>query len=281
MRRLASLAAFILIAAGVWAYDFAAAGFTVVGTTTIDGRSYTLLRDASGATLPFSAEVEPTDARMVALASVLNAVHGWQSIKPAQIRAINFADGLEFIVMPGSFTNGGLDLVKALPAGIELFYRGGASYYDFKLKSETYVVRVRGLYTGEGDLVAHIVDAYRNPQTYAAAYDPVALLRRLLSLEAQAANDAAKIKILETRLAADDAIVASLQKRVARDETALMASLDGGVPIDPAAITRLVQLKEANPALGKVDAETQLSAEKLGLSPRQLDAAFLVLFGEH
>ncbi|HUW39691.1 MAG TPA: hypothetical protein VMV90_01675 [Rectinemataceae bacterium] len=279
MRRLAPFAAFILLAAGLWAFDFSAVGLSPAGTSVIDGRSFTRLTDPSGGTLFFASEVEPSDARVAALKAIVASIRSWKTVQPSQIRAINFADSLEVLVMPSSFKSGDLDLTRALPSGIHLFYNGGTTY-DFKVKSGQYIVRVRALYTGEDDLVAHAVDAYRNPQTYAAAYDPAALVKRLLAVESLAASEAGKIKALEARTAGDDTAIAALQKRVDRDETALMASLNGGTPVNPASIARLVELKRNDPSLGKASAATQLEADKLGLKPGELDIAFFVLFGE-
>ncbi|MDA8427398.1 MAG: hypothetical protein M0Z80_14825 [Treponema sp.] len=279
MRRLAPFAAFVLLAAGLWAQHFSAAGLSPAGTSVIDGRSYTKLTDPSGGAFFFSAEAEPSDARVTALKAIVASIRSWTTVQPSQIRAINFADSLEVLVMPSSFKSGDLDLTQALPSGIHLFYDGGTTY-DFKVKSGQYIVRIRGLYTGESDLVAHAVDAYKNPQTYAAAYDPVAILRRLLALESRTAGDAAKLQSLEARLSGDDAAIAALQKRAQRDETALMAALNGGKPINPASVARLSELKRGDPSLSKARAATQLEAGKLGLKPAELDIAFFVLFGE-
>jgi hypothetical protein len=265
MKRLAPFACLILLAASLFAYDFPSAGFAPSGTQSIDGRTYTKLTDPSGGVLLFASEAEPDDARMAALKSVAASLRSWKSMQPAQIRAINFANTLQVIVLPASFQSDGVDLAPAVPTGIQFFYNGTTTY-DFKVKSGQYIVRVRGLYTGEDDLLAQTLAAFKNPAAFAEAADPVALLKRIAALEARAAGDEARIKTLE--------------KRSEREETALMAALNGGTPVNPAAIARLSELRRNDPTLSKEKAAAQLGAENLVIKPSELDIAFFVLFGQ-
>jgi len=251
MGRFIALALFALAATGLWAYDFSAAGFSLSGSRDVEGRSFTVLTDATGGEILFAADAEPDDSRIAALRTIAASVRGWKSLQVAQIRALNLPDRLQVIVIPAQFRRDGVDLLPALPAGLQFIYDGG-TYYDFKVKSGQFVVRVRGLYIGEDGLAAAALSAFENPAAYGDSTDPAALLRRISDLEA----------------------------RPARDETALMAALNGGRPIDPAAIAKIQELKRANPSLDKASAAAQLKAQGLRFSSKELDTVFMVLFGE-
>ncbi len=265
MKRLAVLACFVLLAASLSAYDFSSAGLSPSGTKVIDGRTFTELTDASGGVILFAAETEPDDARVAALKSIAASLRSWKSMQPAEIRAVNFADALQVIVFPASFQSEGVNLLSAVPTGIRFLFNG-ATAYDFKIKSGRYIVRVRGPYTCEAELTAQAVAAFKDPQAFTEASDPVALLKHIVALEARTAGDETRIRVLE--------------RRAERDETALMASLNGGTPINPAAVARLIELKRGDPTLDRAKAAARLDAEKLSVKPGELGIAFFVLFGE-
>ncbi len=85
---------------------------------------------------------------------------------------------------------------------------------------------------------------------------------------------------MEARTAGDETRIRVLERRAERDETALMASLNGGTPINPAAVARLIELKRGDPTLDRAKAAARLDAEKLSVKPGELGIAFFVLFGE-
>lgn len=145
-----------------------------------------------------------------------------------------------------------------LPSGLQFFYEGGYEY-DFRLRAQDRFLRIKGIYTSWDDLSWLIGQAIADPAAYIAHTEPLALARRIDELAGT---------------------IEGLKGRLNSLEAALMASMNGGKAISPGAIQKLKEFREAEPKLAKTSALAKLKTEGLALSPKELDIAYLVLFGE-
>jgi hypothetical protein len=302
MKRIAILALLASTALAAFAVDLADYGFTKTGDRSEDGKAVSVLADASGGELILEAEAEPTAERAAALKAIVAEVRGWKSIKAAELRAVNTADGLSVTVLPSSFEAGGVSLAVALPGGIQLFFEKSIDY-DFKVKSGKYLVRVASAYTTEAELVAAALSAFKDPASFAAARDPLYVQKRLDEL-------AAKVETLEAAIfdsSADeaktkaqegiDALKAELGALKAQEEArdadrdsswrkakpALLAALNGGKPVMPELEAKILELKAGDAKLNKADLAKALKASQpaIKFSLSEIAAVLYVDFGEY
>ena len=265
MKRTISCIIFLAIGLSLFAFDFTTVGLTENGTKDVDGRTFTVLTDPTGRQILFQAIEEPSAERMTALRDLTASLPSWSGLEIAEIRAMNFGDRLEIQVIPAHFSYGGVDLSAAAPGGLRFLYAGSLTY-DFNVMSGQFVVRVRGLYTGEGDLGAATESAFKDPGTYLVSKDPVALLKRISDLEARVDKAEADLK--------------AAQDRVAGDEVALMAALNGGKAVNPKAVAFIADQRGADPSFDKKAAAAGLKSAGITASSKEIDVVFLVLFGE-
>jgi hypothetical protein len=227
-------------------------GLPLLGDKTEEGRRFLVLADPSGSEILLSADSEPDEARMSALTTLTKSLRESKSLAISEIRAVNYADRLQIVVLLQALAIDGKDQASSLPSGLQFYYENGYEY-DFRVKANDRFVRVKGLYTSFADLTWLIGQAIADPAAYIAETEPLALAHRMDELSRRA-------NILEA---------------------ALMASMNGGKAIRIEAIQRLKELREAEPKLAKAPALSKLKAEGLALTPKEIDIAYLVLFGEH
>ena len=177
MKRVALAFVLMLSAFSIAAFDFSGSGFTQVGVSPTDSKTVILV-DKSGGQLIFDIEVDPSAGRLAALRSLIAEIHSWKNVTIAELRAVNSADRLQVMLVPKTFSVGGVDLQAAVPEGIQLF-SNTATEYDFKVLSGNYVLRVRSVYTSEDDLEAAALSAYKDPSSFLAARDPLYVQKRL------------------------------------------------------------------------------------------------------
>jgi hypothetical protein len=234
-------------------------GLPLLGDKTEDGRRFLVLADPSGSEILLSVEAEPDEERINALTTLTKDLRAAKGLSIDEIRAINYADRLQVVVMPRAFLIDGKDGASALPSGLQFFYEGDYEY-DFRLRAQDRFVRIRGLYTSLADLAWIIGKASADPAAYIADTEPLALARRVDELAGS---------------------IGGLNGRIDSLEAALMASMNAGKAIRPEAIRKLKEFRGAEPKLDKASALARLRAEGLALSPKEIDIAYLVLFGEH
>lgn len=242
-------------------FDFEGSGFSVSPETSADTSADShsvLLVDPSGGKLIFTAEVEPTKERIDALRSLVAEIRSWKNVSLSELRAVNREDGLQLSAVPSDFSVEGTSLAEAVPDGLQLFYNS-ATEYDFKLLSGHFVLRLRGVYTGEADMESQALEAFKDPESFLQARDPAYLLKR--------------VRALEDKQAASD-------KQWQRSRPALLAALSGGRPLNQAAVEKLDGLKAASPKLTKAEAAKSLKAAGFSLTAAEIAAVFLVDFGE-
>lgn len=217
------------------------------------GPSGVVLADELGTSLSLEAEVEPVPERVAALRAIVEQLRSWKSLSIESLRAVNSAEMLQVIVIPGDFTVEGVSLAQAVPEGIRLEYRSSTEY-DFKILSKGKVVRLRGIYSGEAEMDAAALAAYENPASVASPDNPLYVRSRL------------------------DEAAASESRRL-EERPAILAALNGSKPIDAKAVAKLDEIVAANPKLTKPEAAKALKASGFPLTSLEISAIFLVDFG--
>ncbi len=292
MKRIALAAAIALSALSLFAYDLTGTGLSANGQRTEDGKTLDILADSSGGAVVFDVEADPAPDRIAALGAIVAEIRSWKDFQAAELRAINTADRLQVIAAPKSFLVGGVELAAAIPGGVQLFF-DKATEYDFKVKSGKYLVRVASVFTTEAELAAAALAAYKDPASFIATRDPLYVQKvlddyaaRLDELEKATFGETTSQKEAKTSLAEQE-IAAIKEKDAQRDadwakgKAAILAALNGAKPINPDAVAKLVELKQADPTLDKKGAPKALKAAGVTMSNQEIAAVFLVEFGEY
>jgi hypothetical protein len=210
------------LALGAQGFDYSTVGLVDNGERTIDGRTYTSLNSEETGDVLLGLESDLSTERATALKAIATALRSWKSFTIAEIRAINFPDRLQIGVITSKFDVGDTNLQPAVPGGIQLYY-SGLTEYDFKVKSGQFILRVRGVLTGEDDLVAAAEAAYKDPVAFLEARDPAYLLKRIVALDERAAALDEKASALDEQSTALDEKAKALDERLAALEGSVSA----------------------------------------------------------
>ncbi len=277
MKKMLIVLACASLASALCAADFADFGYQNRGEKTIDGVSYTILANKDGNELQFRSEPEPSATRLKALSELEGTLRSWKSLDIAAIRAVNESDRLILTVVPRKVEYNGQDLVSALPGGL-VFYFVSAVEYDFRVKAGDYIVRIRGFFGPEGELMGLVESALKDPVAYLAQRDPQYAIRRMAEFNAM-------ITDLQKADADQSATVKALRKALEDSQNSLMATMNKGFfggpkPLNAAMVAKLVELKAASPALDRKGAAAALKAAGMNVSAKEIDIVFAVKFGE-
>ena len=295
MKKFALVALIAWAALSAFALDLSGTAFTQTGSRDIDGKTLALLADQSGGEVLLDAEAEPSPDRLSALGSIVAEIRSWTDFQAAEVRAVNTQDRLQVTALPKSFSVSGTALEASLPGGIQLFYKV-ATEYDFKVKSGKYLVRVASVFTTWAELESAILAAYTDPPSFIATRDPLYVQRRLGELATQAddlqkrlaalagspstesgAAPTIDLPTLQAELQAEKAANSAYQ---AKTDSLLLTSFNGGKPINPDAVAKLIELKKNDPTLSKKTAPKALKDAGITLDSGAISAIFFVEFGE-
>lgn len=241
-------------------------GLPLTGTRTEEGRDFLVLTDPSGKELLLNAQTEPDASRMGEILALDKSLRSFAGADFGEVRVVNYADRFQLLALVSRFQAGDANVASALPGGLQFFSSKGGFEYDFRLKGGDYFLRVRGLYVDCDDLSKVIASALADPAAYFASTDPQSALGRINALEARC-----------DKLAADNAKLSADNARLAY---ALIAALGGGKPVKPEAIKAIVDGRQADPKFDKAKAVAKLKGLGITLTGKELDAVFLVQFGE-
>jgi len=218
MKRVVLSLAILAASIAVAALDLSGSGFAQKGERTEDGQTFAVLDDGSGGELLFYAETEPSAVRIAGLRALYDAIRSWSGFEAATLRAINGAERLQIVAIPRRFSVEGVDLAQAVPSGVQL-YRSTSTEYDFKVKSGSSIVRLRGVYSSWDELSAAVLQAFRDPAAFLLARDPLYALKRIAELDA-------RVSKLEAGLSKLDSNVSKLEARISSLETTSVGGLE-------------------------------------------------------
>lgn len=267
-RRRAFVASLCLLLFGATAaWSQAPAGLVRAGSSSADGRVWERFEAPRGLTVlvaPGDRDAE-AEARLAAAAAAIDA---WTRIRVAELRAELGPEADSYVAVLGGVELAGFDAPRGLPGGIGLRYEG-ALFYDFRLRSGAFFVRVRGLYTGERDLLREMAEAAADPARYIAERDPAQAARRLGEAESIMAG-------LEAAASAQAAATEALRRALASE---MNRGLFGGPrQLAPATLDAAKELKAADPALDRRGMAAALKARGLDAAAKEIDIVFRVWF---
>lgn len=261
----AALSLLFLGAPSAWGQS--PAGLVRAGSSSADGRVWERFEAPRGLAVlvaPVARDAE-ADARLAAAAAAIDA---WTRIRAVELRAELGPEADSYVVVVGGVELPGFDASRSLPGGIGLRYEG-ALFYDFRLRSGAFFVRVRGLYTGERDLLREMAEAAADPARYIAERDPAQAARRLGEAESVMAG-------LEAAASAQAAATEALRRALASE---MNRGLFGGPrPLAAATLDAAKELKAAEPALDRRGMAAALKARGLNAAAKELDIVFRVWF---
>ncbi len=275
---------FIFVASTLSAFslDFSGTRFAVRGERAEADRSYLVLTHEDAGELLFAAEgsEEPAEA-LKTLDTFLSVLHSFTSLETAELRAQTEPEGIRLSVLPRRFAAEGLDLLPFIPGGLQFFLKNGVEY-DFRVKSGSFFIRLRGVFTSEDDLLSDSLAAIRDPLAYLATRDPQYALRRISELEKRLADNEKSLAALALQLAAEASRAeAQREIRLSALEDALMAALNKGLfggpkPIKPELVAKIIELRAADPSLDRAGMAEKLKAGGMSASSKEIDIVYRV-----
>ena len=277
-----------------------------------------LARDQAGREITVLTQGPLSDAHRQALLDLRDRALGLQALRVRSARALVSADAIEVLVVPDAYVVEGQDLVPFLPGGIR-FHLDGVLSYDFRMLVGHYFLRIAGSFESEEALGRRLLEAVKTPAAFLKADTMAYVSDRFSALDArvgeierrggEALRDLDALK--EQQAAAKnelEAVQASMvdlsSRRVDSDVEALQKSLgalsadveairsvvvvlqsrNGNFNrrgVDRQAVTRLVELKRANPGLTQAEAAAQLKAQGTPMSSKDVTLVFGVFFQEY
>jgi len=256
-RIILALCVLLIVPAGVYAYDWAAKGFTVESETAKGEKVTIVLKDGAGKgfTVTGAADMDEAVAgRILAARKVMDA---WQNIKIERAAFEQNNDVVDITVVPSEASYKGENLLEALPAGMWFSYTD-ALLYNFRMTRYNVFVRISGEYKDEAELLEKLLEAYKNPLAYSRKRDPEYLLGRVNELT----------EALEKLQKASIAIA---------NKGAFSSTLK---PLDERAVKNVVRLKKENPKITVKEIQQSLEKDKTPLGEKEINLILGVFFNQ-
>jgi hypothetical protein len=220
--------------------DYAAAGFTLAGTTTEDQRDFANLQDGAGNVILVSSDQPLSDDSLSVIKGLKERIFAIAGLQVAQFKVVVTEGRYDVLVSPKAFQAQGVDFLAYLPSGLQFQY---SSYieYNFRMKVGKSLVKIEGTLLADSGLVAEMLEAVKDPVAYIKKRNQDEIANKVQALEADLA-------IAKTDLA----LLKSFVKKLAT--------------LDPKAIKRIAELKAKNPAVSAEEAQATLKREGMSLS---------------
>lgn len=263
---------------GLRAYDWESRGIKVQNTEQNGEEIYLSLVDGSGRQfgIKYFNELAPADVEQIL--NLRNSFYGWKNMKPARMDFFVTGQVIEIAVFPQKFTYKNTDLLPFVPGGM-LFTQAGDLSYNFRITRNNIFIRIAGQYRDEDELGAKMLEAINDPQGFLKKRDPEFFLVKLTALEER---DRAMQQQYESLLKEHQALLESHRRLV----NAVMTFHNTGFlgfgeyAIDPKVVSRIVELKTADPSM-KLDAiRARLEQEGLKASKDEVHLVLGVYFND-
>jgi len=260
----AKVMAGMIIAGLVWGMDWSVYEVTVVSKTNRNYRPLVILQDKKG--FVFSVEDEDTisEEQVKSLLEIKDYVSRWSRVAVESLVFVPVDTGWDVLLFPRAVMYKGNNLASYLPAGMRFLWRGSL-VYDFRMLVATNLLRIRGSYENEEELLSHMNRAVQYPLLYMRSDDMDIVLQKLETVEErsillQAENEALKKLWLAY----------------------LNRNFFGQLrPIKNELIERVVKLKEEYPYWGRRDIYEKVRQEGLKVSQKEVDLILLVYFSQY
>ncbi|MCX7882152.1 MAG: hypothetical protein N2314_02895 [Brevinematales bacterium] len=247
----------------LWAIDWQAYNLEVVSSTNKNAVPVVVVRDQQG----FVFSVENTnllsEKHIGTLLQVKEVMAKWTRIVPESLSFLLTENGMDILLLPKVVIYRGQDIAPYIPSGMRFFWRVGL-VYDFRMIVGTNLVRIRGSYESEEELLARMQRAVMYPTLYMRSEDMDILLQKVESVEErQVILEAENVALKKLWLAY------------------LNRNLFGQLrPIADDKIEKVVSLKKTHPHWGRKDIYHNLLSEGVKISQKEVDLILLVYFGE-
>lgn len=293
-----------------WSAVLSQRGFGASKQETKAGRiNYKM--EGNGIRLSVQSGAELTQAQGRRIVALYDTISAWKSLSAVEYSFSADNQELRLLVLPKSLKDGETDLTPLVPGGLAFVDWNGETEYDFRLKVNAYFIRVRGILTGERDLLDRIGAAAADPGHFIRENDPAYLAFQIEELQKQTtvlAEQLAESKAALQTLAADATLqIGELQKEssqlaeqltesraveeilaadLEKTSLAAVAALTKGLfgapqPPDQKAIGAIREIKGANGAATVEQIAVELKNRELAATNKQIKAVLSVYFGEY
>ncbi len=171
----------ILTIQPAFSVDLADYGITVQSKRTEDGATLFKAADALGQSFEILSLKEISSGQARSIVRIKDTLYSWRNMGIAQLRISLVEDRIEANVVPSSLSFGGTNFKPYLPSGMQ-FYIEEYIEYDFRMLVGNYVVKMRGQYFNEEQLLDKMQRAVENPIAYIQTTDPEYLFEQITAL---------------------------------------------------------------------------------------------------
>ena len=198
-----------------------------------------------------------TDEEAVAILKMKDIFFSWQGVTFKDIKFSVEGSVINAVVIPAEMKNDSLDLVPYLPAGMLFYTQNESIQYNFRVKKDTYFLKIAGAFISDKVLFNKIVEAIRTPQTFVQRRDPDYLLSQIDRMNYE--SDLLKKSI------------------IALNNKGFFSNRG---PVDPKAVDMVVRIKMKNPSVKISEIEAELIKEKINITTSEIELILNVYFNE-
>jgi hypothetical protein len=216
-----------------------------------DRENLICFKDADGKLFFVDDGINISDEEAALVIKLKDIFYGWESIKIKEVRFSFEGSVLNAVIIPAEMKWDDFNLLPYLPAGMQFVYQNESLQYNFRIKKDTYFLRVSGAYISEKVFCDKITEAIKTPQIFVQRRDPDYLLSQIDRINLESEN---------------------LKKTIIR--------LHNGSTIDPLLVEKVVSLKKQNPQMTSKQIDEELRKEKIKLSISAIDLIIGVYFNE-
>lgn len=286
-------------------------GYTDFSQTKKNGM---IVYTASGTAVPilsFETRDGLSDKTVGLIQDLYGKLSSWQSLTLARVNLSLEGDTLRALIIPSRFVYQGKDLLPHIPGGLFFATAGEEVTFDFRVKSGDYFIRFQGQLIDEPSLLSHLRAAIDDPAQYIRNNDPTYLSSRIDGLRDQLValgeQNRTLITNLEQRLKEQEGLITILNGQLQENRDAIaalraenqelgaakdkiaaaaVAALSKGLfsapkPPSPDVMAKIIALKQQKNDATVAEIGTQLKAQGLNASDKQIKAVFMVYFGEY
>jgi len=255
MKRILITLFFFLISSTLFAFDWQTKNVT--NEKQLDNDDLVCLKDGTGNIFFVEDGLNLPDEQAELVLKQKDIFYKLQNIKINRIN-FNFENGtLYILVIPSEMKCDNVDAAAYLPSGMGFSVENGNLLYNFRIRKDSYFIRINGAYISEKVLCDKVAEAINTPQTFVQRRDPDYLLASFEKLNKE--NDQLKKTII------------TLNNRG-------FFSNDG--PVDDKIIAKVVSLKTQNSKLTAKEIEAALKKENIQVTSRAVELILNVYFNE-
>ncbi|HNX57679.1 MAG TPA: hypothetical protein PKK43_01165 [Spirochaetota bacterium] len=255
MKRIIILICMICISLPAFSADWTAKG--IMHDPETDQDSWKGFRDADNHFFLVEDGLNVTDEEAASIIKMKDIFFSWQNVKFRDIKFSIEGSVINAVVIPSDLKNDSLDLVPYLPAGMLFYTQNESMQYNFRIKKDTYFLKITGAFISDKVLFDKITEAVRTPQTFVQRRDPDYLLSQLDRINYE--QDQLKKSI------------------IALNNKGFFSNRG---PVDSKAVDKVVELRTKNPSIKISEIEAELAKEKIQILTSEIELILNVYFNQ-